>query len=465
MFFALGARNGRPGGVCGLYHTLTPSKEPRMPRTPALLGLSALLAISGTALAQNQMRLIDEERDLYRATFEGGTLTEFVEMLQEGLDGRVMFIAPERGDEISMPKFDIANVDATHIVSLSAVIAGVPIVEVHSELPIEIGLGEGVPVFVFDTREVLPLIGPRVNPETITELRFRGGTVREYVEALKEAGAEGRVVITGDDRDVPMQPVTLRNVTLESAVELLDDIADSAAERLTRIGVSHNNGLYRVHVETNTRTSKPQRTSRVWSLRHITSQGLGDDTLLAAIEAGAETLDDTSQPTLRYHEPTALLIANGTADALGLIDAIIDGLADSAIAKTNSITGVERMQQYVLLLERHIERMRTRAELMMADAESKRSQAESLRQDAKLARESGDGASASVLMGEVVGLGTRADGLEAEAEQLRFDIDGEKTRLAQLRQLIKQVEEGYARTPSEAILSSEFGVSSRPSGQ
>ncbi|MEM1424226.1 MAG: hypothetical protein AAGH64_09505, partial [Planctomycetota bacterium] len=398
-----------------------------MPRTTALLGLATLLAFAGVATADNEMRLIDEERELYRATFEGGTLTDFVEMLQEGLDGRVMFIAPERGDEIGMPRFDIANVDATSIVSLAEVIARVPVIEVESHLPIDIGVGEGVPVFVFDTRSVLPAVRPQRVPDTITELRFPGGTVRRYVDALKEAGAEGRIVITGDDRDIPMQPVTLRNVTLESAVELLDNIRDYDANRVTTLLVGENNGLYRVHAETTPRGGDTERISRVWSLRRITSQGLDDDTLLAAIEAGAETLDDANTPTLRYHEPTALLIANGTPDALGLIDAIIGGLTDSAIAGSEIVTGEERMEQYAGLLRRHIERLKTKEALLRDEANAKLARAASLaeRKDEMQAR--GESVFLNREFSEIASLDSDAVRLSQEADELAFEIDGERT--------------------------------------
>ena len=430
-----------------------------MPRTTALLGLTALLALAGTASAENEMRLIDEERDLYRATFEGGTLTDFVEMLQEGLDGRVMFVMPDRGDEIAMPKFDIANVDAAQVIALSRIIAQVPAIEVQDELALPFSQYEGVPVYVFPTSQLLGnvFMTPETD-DTIRELRFPGGTVREYVEALKDAGAEGRVVITGHDRDVPMQPVTLRNVTLESAVELLDDLTDEDANRLTRGGTSWNSGLYRVHVSTNARSSTLKRVSRVWSLRHITSQGLDDDTLLAAIEAGSETLNDHAKPTLRYHEPTALLIANGTADALGLIDAIINGLTDSAIADSQFIRGEDRMQQYADMLRRHIERLAVTEATLRNTVEDKARQAAVLQRERAEANQDGNEELASRMAIEIVRLTEQADQADAQAEQLAFRIDGARTRLGQLLELIKRGEEGYAPVPSEANLSRECGV-------
>lgn len=420
----------------------------------ALLGTLALLTMSSGALADNQMKLIDKERELYRATFEGGSLTEFVEMLREGLDGRIMFISPERGDEIRMPRFDIANVDASQVIVLSRVIANVPPVEVDPDLaPTPFSMGEGVPVYIFDT-SMVP--APERPSQTIASLEFKGGTVAQYVEALKNAGAAGRVVITGDPGDVPMQAVSLKNVTVEAAVRILDGIEQSSGATMREVGVEYIDGLFRVHVLSRTRTT--ETTSRVWSLRAMTASGLESDVLLGAIEAGLETLDSANQPNLRYHEPTSLLIAVGDGASLGLIEAIIRGLDQTASVSTHTMTPLDRMRQQRDSLMRERERVLT-------TLHSTIERTHDLEAEIQLARDQADAAADEGVSGVEVMMLDRVATLNAELRDNRVLADALESRAEtvevlrnQLEQLIAQTESGERDPLPRDVLMQEFGL-------
>ncbi|GAB4548335.1 MAG: hypothetical protein Tsb0013_08860 [Phycisphaerales bacterium] len=426
-----------------------------MPTRTALLGLASILTLAGAALAENEMRLIDEDRALYRASFEGGTLTEFVGMLREGLDGRAMFITPERGDEISMPAFDITNVEFIHVVALSHAIAGVPSMVVEGDdWSGTYETGEGVPVITFDTSRVLMPQG--VEPR-ITSLDYPGGTIASYVEALKDAGASGRVVITGDPGDLTMQPATLKNVSVSAAVFMLDGIETSDGQTVRRVEVEELGGLYRVHVESRTRGSGGEPASRVWSLRGMTVRGMDSDALLGAIETGLEALAPERQPTLRYHEPTSLLIAVGDATSLGLIESIIRGLDESASVGARTLSGEERMKQYRARMERHLERLENDREVLTNNAEVARVRAERIARLVEAA-ETEEERERLMLEADPDELLMRSRDYERRAEEIAFRIDGVRTRLGQLDRMMKLVEQEYLPTPTESMLEQEFGI-------
>lgn len=432
-----------------------------MPARSALLGLTALLALSGGVHADNRMRLIDEDNALYRATFDGGHLGEFIDMLREGVGDRVMFVTPDRASEISLPKFDVANVELGDVVALASQIANVRTYTVEqSNWSMEFALNTGVPIVVFDTAGVLT---PRRASTRIEMLSFSGGSVTDYVSALKNAGGEGRVVITGDASNVPLGPISLRDASLMSAVFLLDGTEHTDGSLRTAIDVEELDGIYRVHVQSRDRSISTD--SSVWSLRRITAEGMEPTTLLSAIEAGLETLDPGFQPRLKYHEPTALLIAVGPDEALMLIQAIIDGLTESAVVSANTMSNQDLMKQYEGMLRRHLDRLmqehhmnKDRANTLNAQAMALLDAASSIVEEtqADIIRRSQMLTERDWVIDEAETARVRSGRLEQEIERLH-------TRLGQLQQMIERVESGTEVAPSPSLLEQEFGINSTPS--
>ena len=421
----------------------------------ALLTAAALLTLSTSALAENRLRMIDEERELYRATFEGGTLAEFIEMLDDGLDGKVMFITPERASEIRMPKLDVANVEFPQIISLTGTIVNVPSRMVNSdEWAGMFETGEGVPIIAFDTSRVFV---PEPTREIIQTLDFPGGTVQEYVEALKHAGAEGRVVITGESGTMPMQPVTLRNVQIESAIRILDGIESDSGANARRVTIESLGNLYRVHIESRRRSA--ETVSRVWSLRAITANGMKDDTLLSAIEAGIDTLGEGRAPNLRYHEPTALLIAVGDPVALKLIESIIDGLDESARIGAITTTPIDGMRQHLESLKRAYARKevsltdtRNRAELLEREIMAAHDEIAALEEAEAFSRP------AAVMIERASQLKAEADSIRAQSASRQTELNELAVLIEQLESLIEAAESGEAEPLSGLTLMQEFSV-------
>ncbi len=421
----------------------------------ALLGLITTLTLSPLTLAEHQMRVTDEDNGLYSVSFEGGGLDEFIDMVREGVDGRAMLITPERAAEIKLPAFELKNVEYPQVLSLCERLTSVPTQLVTSQdwgAPFE--SGAGVPIIVFLAEMVLPEASPS---PAISTLEFGGGSLVQYIDLLKRSGARGKVVLTGESVDVPVQQLSLSNVSLEAAVYMLDGMEGMTGDAAWRVGVEEFDNLYRVEVQSSRRGVNSA--SRVWSLREMTAQGMNAQTLLGAIEVGLETLGSKQQPNLRFHEPTGLLIAVGDTASMQLIEAVISGLGRSAIIDANMMDPLSRMRQYRGALKREIERLAASADDRQARMESIAIEIDELTRRIRALDEAGEARQAAQTIARVNALtDQQASGMN-DLDVLSVRWSNIEVLMAQLDALIKGVEEGELAPLDESILSREFSVS------
>ncbi|MCW5777032.1 MAG: hypothetical protein KIS87_11385 [Phycisphaeraceae bacterium] len=197
------------------------------------------------------------------------------------------------------------------------------------------------------TRDTSPLI----------TLRFPGGSLPEYVQAVKLASQDNpvNVVIRGEAGDVRLPQVFLERVSIRSALELvtgnyaIDDLAVRADVSIQGAfpdpfaGPGEPIYLIEVRRDTGRRTTPTGRLmpaeTLVVSIRDLITPLPGDpansamsrESVLTAVEAALTTAAADSEPTVRFHEDTGLVILNAPQPALvaaqNAINAISSDLA------------------------------------------------------------------------------------------------------------------------------------------
>ncbi len=426
------------------------------PMTARCLALALACAAGAPAFADNSFEPIAGAPGTYNLEFEGGPLKSYLEMLQETMRGKAAFVIPQGASSVLLPELSMENVTFASAVELvpmltSASYEFVPETEVDNYFYHE-SEEEPAPVLVFRAPDSN---APRYARTMIASLEFPGGTIGSYVEALKAAGAEGKIALTGDPDALRIEKVSLKDVTLEAATRLVDDIRQSKPNSEAIAEVDDHDGLYMVHVRTARRSIGTE--SRVWSLRQSIGLGMDADTMLSAIEAGVAMTDGVANAEISFHEPTSLLIVVGERPALELIDSILLGLDRSARDASATSSPLDTMRQVLGMLQRSTERTAQRIDGARARMIEAQQRADELRVEfAGSGKEVGsrEWMEFDLAQGRAV---ARATEMELLLNDLTQRLEGIEMRRLQLSVLIEEVEAGEAQPLSFEILMSEFG--------
>ncbi|MCA9283652.1 MAG: hypothetical protein KDA22_00450 [Phycisphaerales bacterium] len=177
-------------------------------------------------------------------------------------------------------------------------------------------------------------------------LDFPGGTAADYVAALQKVAktklAEPPNLVIGEGlQNIPVPPLTLTGVTLDTAIQFLTTLPQSSDEqwyaKVIEIDSGEGRPVYSVQAQAVVRPGmqvnrSPARSQElaVWSLRWVTDAGMEPKAALSAIESALSMISDPSRPPkVRYHEETGVLAAVGTGPELVAIKGVIDALQDS----------------------------------------------------------------------------------------------------------------------------------------
>jgi hypothetical protein len=200
------------------------------------------------------------------------------------------------------------------------------------------------------------------------ELNFKGGTVAEYISALKNYVKSANVMVDPRASRVPLDQIELKEVDLFAAIEFLNGIEESVDGELIQIDVDYNppnnphaQGIWVIRGETRGKRPEPVRT-HVLSVADLL-QGetpMSPETVLSAVEIGLSLAPASDvQATIRFHEETGLLMARGHVNQLGTIDDVVSQLRSSYESKAN-----EYIQQSLAM-----ERSEFKTRIGMLDAE------------------------------------------------------------------------------------------------
>lgn len=171
-------------------------------------------------------------------------------------------------------------------------------------------------------------------PARTFDVHFNGGTLAEYVQAVRQAsGNTANVVVTPAAAEIPMTEVALTGVSARSAIMSLNSVVDLDQNRTVVVraivdapdeGEVFTVGAYpqRPHEQ-----QASQEDSKVWSLASIVQSGQRVEDVVSAVET-ALSLYPEAKPKieLRLHKDTNLLIARGRVDQLQTVEQVIEAL-------------------------------------------------------------------------------------------------------------------------------------------
>ncbi len=227
------------------------------------------------------------------------------------------------------------------------------------------------------------------------DLKFRGGTAVEYIDAIRKADDLANIVVTAGVALIEVEPLELKQVGYEAAVYLLDHMTQGLPDgRQAQIQItmtpnpSDGLSIYRVdaHVDSpRIPKGRPPSVSSVWSLASITRSDTSAEDILTAIETALDLFGDSPKAELRFHNETSLLMLRGNMEQAKTVESIIYELAGSLdsgdlktqleVLKTEHEATRKQMAEYVMVINRSQARAETaenRAE--RAEREASRAQ-------------------------------------------------------------------------------------------
>lgn len=166
-------------------------------------------------------------------------------------------------------------------------------------------------------------------------LKFTGGTAQEYINAIQKQAGDVNILLDIEGKNVPMPAVELMSVNVTSAIMLLEDREANVDSRYVSLDVNTvqpvdqwGQPIYYIRAKT-AHTREPIGNT-VISVKDIIESGSSADDLLTAVSTTIELLGgDTGKAEIRFHEPTALLIAKGQAEQMRAIHQVIDQIRAS----------------------------------------------------------------------------------------------------------------------------------------
>jgi hypothetical protein len=174
-------------------------------------------------------------------------------------------------------------------------------------------------------------------------LDFPGGTVAQYIDAVRKASDDANIVVIGDVTPIPMPPVKLKNVDAWAAVNILNSMPQHQKDLYVKMDAditSHERDQSRVYVVTAQVTRSnglggPVE-STVLSVLDVLQDHLTADDLLTAVQIAQEVIGNPDQPAdIKFHKETGLLIARGTREQIAGIHQVVEQLRQQAVRKMN----------------------------------------------------------------------------------------------------------------------------------
>ena len=184
-------------------------------------------------------------------------------------------------------------------------------------------------------------------PAVVVTLSFRGGSMAEFVAAVRAAEAKANIVVAAAAADAKLPAIELRGAGIDQALEGACAVAEAvypvrvkdftgAGEpvySITSMGpVQYGNVSGTATTNASPAPARADETTQVFSLNRLTepdprfvaSEGLKVETILSAIEAG--TSDDAKKAVLRYHRDSGLLFLRGTRAQITIIKDLLSNL-------------------------------------------------------------------------------------------------------------------------------------------
>ncbi|MHC4414187.1 MAG: hypothetical protein ACYS0G_02765 [Planctomycetota bacterium] len=182
----------------------------------------------------------------------------------------------------------------------------------------------------------------------LISLTFGGGAVIDYVAAIQRAAGKMNIVVAPEANEVRMPPVTLHGVTPAAALDLLDGRSHRQRDRSVKLAVRHmptyemqERQTYQVLALVSGRATGSR--AHVWTVADLLENGIGAEAVLSAVEMALEVVGSGTEPDVRFHEDTGLLIARGDEGQMEAIDEVVDRLGQTVQERRQD--AVEQLQE------------------------------------------------------------------------------------------------------------------------
>lgn len=192
--------------------------------------------------------------------------------------------------------------------------------------------------------------------DPLFDLRFPGGTVADYLEAVQQASGKRNIVAMAGTELVAVPAITLDGINTLAAVSAIDSMRVLQADG-TRASVNANfkASVFTVSVEISDYRREPHRYTIVHGLAEFMQSNYSIDAILSSIEVALDLSGDT-ESKLRYHEDTRMLFVHTSENVHHTVTNILAELRRQAEFVQESIPEDERIRREIAALEERISR-------------------------------------------------------------------------------------------------------------
>ena len=170
----------------------------------------------------------------------------------------------------------------------------------------------------------------------VVDLKFPGGTVGQYLDAVRSVASEANVVvITPEVLEITLPSVQLKSVGLGEAVLLMKGDYEPKEHMHVRIDVDQigawgetRKPVFKVSGQV-VRKGRTGTETHVWTVADLLAQGAAPEAVLTAVETALALYAEDHEPAqVRFHDETGLLIARGDPWQVEVIDDVVDGIRE-----------------------------------------------------------------------------------------------------------------------------------------
>ena len=190
---------------------------------------------------------------------------------------------------------------------------------------------------------VAALTAPAYANPSLIDVDFPGGTLTEYVDTVRQAAGHSNIVVAPEAADIAVPPVRLKSVPLVGALEVLQGDYQPTERTTYRVNLlelgpwgvdDDETPVYRVSAEVHRRGRPSTTMVRVWCIADM-ADNIPPEDVLAAIETAVGLTDslEYGEASIRFHEPTNLIIAQGHPTQLDSVQQVVGRLHEDIRAR------------------------------------------------------------------------------------------------------------------------------------
>lgn len=216
----------------------------------------------------------------------------------------------------------------------------------------------------------------------IVSVQFNGGNLQEFTSALRASTKDPvNISLQGDANSISIEPMTLQNVSIESALRAAlgartnatSFLPDGSSVFIALEDVRANPNDVPVFVITRSpgsqsRGGAPQTSVDVISIQRLVSgdQPIPADVVLSAIDAGLglQNAGDNGRPDIKFHKDSGLLLVHGNPQDVSLVSEIVKRLTND-----HERNVIESRQRKAASIERDTETKRAAVKLRLTESE------------------------------------------------------------------------------------------------